>query len=189
MKNHFTFILIILITACHSQKEITQATASSLTTIQQTFEEKALAGCPISKGPLAVIDHLEQMEGFHRNKDYDFGNGSVRFNALNTSMYGRKLVDEKSMFLLNYNVDNPSYEGWTLFHTIYWFENEQDQQNMLKDLLKMFDDTFKLTQTTQYDGLRNPYARYTLPNGTQFNFKHLNADGKYVIDLLWALKG
>jgi hypothetical protein len=156
--------------------------------VMNEFERKVIGGCPISEGPLAVIKYLEELEGFHRNKEIDYGNGSVRFNAKNAEIYDRKLFDNKSVFLLNYNIANPTYEGWILFHTIYWFEEEEEKHSFLEYLITVFSEDLNLNKTTKSDLIGKPYSRYTLSNGSQFNFKHGSRGGKHFIDILWAPK-
>ncbi|MBK8055921.1 MAG: hypothetical protein IPK35_22285 [Saprospiraceae bacterium] len=151
------------------------------------FESEVLASCPISKGPSEVIKYLENLKGFQRNKEYDFGNGSIRFNAKNAKLNGFDLIDDKSLFLLNFDTNNEnSYEGWWLFQAIYYYNKSGDKEIELNRILKVLNENLRLKKEIHYDGLGNPYERYTLSNETGFNLKHGSRNNQHIIDILWA---
>jgi hypothetical protein len=155
----------------------------------RVFEREVLASCPISKGPGEVIKYLDSLEGFQRNKEYDLGNGSIRYHAKNAKINGIDLFDDKSLFLLNYNIDDQSYEGWAMFQAIYYYANLNDKENELRRILKVLEEELALKKSIYHDIYKVPYSRYTLPDGSRFNLKHGSIDNQHIINILWAPKG
>lgn len=193
LKAYRLFLPIVILMsffACVSQVELStnDLEERALTTTQafNEFEKEAMGGCPISKGPLEVVDYLEGLSGYERNERFDNGNGSIRFNAEDAMINGLDLVDDKSLFLLNYNTEHPTYDGWMIFQAIYWFEKEKDYVAKYNKLVETFNMRLKLDKKIHYDILGNEYERYTLPNGSRFNLKHSDRNGKYFIDILWG---
>ncbi len=152
----------------------------------QIFESNLLAEVPISRGPEPVIEYLSGLEGFYRNKDWDFGNGSVRFNAKNASLFGKHLVDDRSLFLLNYSLRKDGFDAWSLFQAIYFFDSKEDKDDVVKALYKTLYDDLDIEIIDKYDIERKGYDRIHLPCGSGFNFKHGDFGDRHVIDILWV---
>lgn len=198
----FKFILLIIIQcSCTSIKVIEKVETLepiaketqhlSATQILNRFENKVLGGCPISKGPAAVVEYLDQVKGFHRNINKE-SRGSIRFNAKDTEIYGRKLFNEKSLFLLNFNQFNnvklleTTYDSWFQFQAAYWFENEEDQESLYRYLMEILNHELKLERTVKADIEGTKYWKYLLPNVFHFNLKRATRDGKHIIDIIWS---
>lgn len=150
------------------------------------LEKNAFLSCPIVKGPDSVLSFLEKKSGFIRNKEFDFGNGSVRFNAKNADFLGYKLKDEKSLFLLNYFKDENGKETFSLFQAIYFFENEEDKNANVQHIVHVIEDELHLKFELNFTLDGKSYKRYFLPCGSGFNLKYSEAGSdNHLIDILW----
>ena len=150
-----------------------------------TIERELFLHCPVYDGPDSVISFLEKKPEFLRNKEYDYGNGSVRFNGKNAFFDGYPLVDDKSLFLLNYSIVGE--HKFSLFQAIYHFKNKTDKQIIYEKMINTLDNILELSKMIQYDAIGNAYNRYFLPDGSGLNFKH-SPEGmeKYFIDIVWV---
>ena len=187
MKKTIGFVLILILFSCSTNKQIgNNETKSDCQIAMSIFEKEFLSTCPISNGAEAVINYLKEFQGFNRNERFDFGNGSVRFNAKDASIYGYPVLDEKSLFLLNYSPNLRGYESWILFQAIYFFERKEDKDAVLNKMEKVINEDLKLVKEVKSTLAHEPYARFYLPCGSGFNLKHGEVDDKFVIDILWA---
>jgi hypothetical protein len=135
-------------------------------------EKKLFYSVPISKSPADVISYLDQLEGFARNREYDFGNGSVRFNAKNAKYGNSNLIDEKSLFLINYTIDQMKNPDFIIFQAIYYFETEEEKEKHFNEMLEVLNKELQLKEEVRYDLLNNLYARYYLPCKTAINLSN-----------------
>lgn len=191
MKNLTVVLVIFIITSCSAKKQIvTKPSELDCPSIFAIFEKELLSSCPVSKGPQSVISYLEQFPGYYRNEKFDAVNRplrSVRFNAKQASIYAYPVLKEKSLFLLNYASNTSGYEGWTLFHTIYFFKNKADKDVVLKRMLKILKEDLNLTYEEHFTIAKESYKRFYLPCGSSgFNFKHGDWEDKHIIDILWV---
>lgn len=150
------------------------------------LEKNIFLSCPISKGPDSVLSFLSAKSGFIRNKEFDFGNGSVRFNAKNADFLGYKLKDEKSLFLLNYFKDEYGKDTFSLFQAIYFFEKEEDKNISVQNIVYVIENELHLKSeiNSTLDG--KSYKRYFLPCGSGFNLKYSEiGSDNHLIDILW----
>lgn len=155
--------------------------------ILRVIEENLFYSCPISKSPTEVISYLDNLKGFVRNKEYDFGNGSVRYNARNAKLNSSKLVDEKSLFLINHTTGRDKESKFILFQAIYYFESEAEKDLYYTKILEVLDKELQLKQEIRYDVLKNPYLRYNIPCNGGINIKQSGKrNDKYFIDVLWS---
>lgn len=155
--------------------------------IMPILENQVFLSCPLSKGPNAVVSHLEKLPTFVRNKDYDYGDGSVRFNARNASLFDLKLIDGKSLFLLNYHHNDKGEETFSLFQAIYFFETEEDKNLSYYKIIDLLEKKLMLTPQIKYDIAINTYQRYYLPCGSGINLKQTkDQTDKHIIDILWV---
>lgn len=145
---------------------------------------------PIKDGAEATISYLESLPNYIRNKEYDLGNGSVRFNAKGASVYGYELQDEKSLFLINYHIAGGHKDKIFLFQAIYYFQSEEDKKAMLKQIKYSLEGKLQLEKEIKYDAARSPYDRYYLPCGSGINLKYSKSDDeRNIIDILWIDEG
>lgn len=150
------------------------------------LEKNAFLSCPIVKGPDSVLSFLEKKSEFIRNKEFDFGNGSVRFNAKNADFLSYKLKDEKSLFLLNYFKNKQGKEVFLLFQAIYYFENEEEKNSCYENIVHIIENELHLKAEIKYTINRQSYNRYYLSCGSGFNLKHSETGSdNHIIDILW----
>ncbi len=150
------------------------------------LENNAFLSCPISKGPDSVISFLTRKSGFIKNKEFDFGNGSVRFNAKNADFLGYKLKDEKSLFLLNYFKDEHGKDTFSLLQAIYFFENEEDKNISYQNIVHIIEEELHLKSEIKSTLDGKSYKRYFLSCGSGFNLKYTEAKSEnHIIDILW----
>lgn len=187
MKKTIKVVLILMLFSCSTNKQIVNnETKSDCQIAMSIFEKEFLSTCPISNGAEDVINYLEEFQGFNRNEKFDFGNGSVRFNAKDAFIYGYPVLDEKSLFLLNYSPNLRGYESWILFQAIYFFERKEDKDAVLNKMEKVINEDLKLGKEVKFTLANEPYERFYLPCGSGFNLKHGEVDDKFVIDILWV---
>ncbi|MEZ4960191.1 MAG: hypothetical protein R2830_10290 [Saprospiraceae bacterium] len=187
MKRTIQVVIIMMLISCSINKQTgNNDTESDCQKAMSTFEKEFLSSCPISNGAEEVINYLGEFQGFNRNEKFDFGNGSVRFNAKDASIYGYPVLDEKSLFLLNYSPDLRGYESWILFQAIYFFERKEDKDAVLNKMEKAINEDLRLAKEVKLTLANEPYERFHLPCGSGFNLKHGEVDDKFVIDILWA---
>ena len=155
--------------------------------ILTSIETNLLLSCPITKRPDSVISYLAKQPKFIRNKEYEYRNRSVRFNAMNASFGQYDLVDEKSLFLLNYFTNEDGKTTFSLFQAIYFFKSEDDKSQVYKKIIEILDDKLKLIPKVMYTMRNEAYLRYNLPCGSGFNLKQtINWSDRHVIDILWV---
>lgn len=159
---------------------------SDCMTVLKVFEKKLISSCPISEGPEEVIQYLEQLPVFFRNEKYSGENGIVRFNAQNAQIYGYPIVDDKSLFLLNYDLDKEGYESWSLFQAIHFFEKKKDKVVLLEKMISVLEVELGLVNNTQNEVLGTPYYRYELPCGSGISVKSTDEGDKHIMDILWV---
>ena len=187
MKKTIQVVTILILFSCSINKQIgNDDTKSDCQIAMSIFEKEFLSSCPISNGAEDAINFLEEFQGFNRNERFDFGNGSVRFNAKDASIYGYPVLDEKSLFLLNFSPNLRGYESWILFQAIYFFERKEDKDAVLNNMEKVINEDLKLDKEVKFTSASESYQRFYLPCGSGFNFKHGEVDDKFVIDVLWA---
>ena len=182
-----TFILS-LYSCSHliSKKSIENKPNNNCIEILKSLETNLFLSCPISESPDSVISYLAKQPTFIRNKEYDFGNGSVRFNAKNASFLQYNLVDQKSVFLLNYFNNENGKPTFFLFQAIYYFKNEGDKNQVYEKMIHLLDNQLKLLPEVMYDLNSEAYLRYYLPCGSGINLKQSkNLSDKSIIDILW----
>ena len=190
-------ILFLLLFNCSTNKKNIDQSNEEIVTENSTKEkncadllrriqEELFNSNSILSGADSLISHLENSPNFIRNKEYDFGNGSVRFNSKNAKVYDYELIDEKSLFLINYNITGPDENEVFLFQAIYYFKRKEDQLNLLDRMVKFLNNETSLIKTTHYDIEGNPYNRYYLPCGSGINFKFSpKEDKRNIINILW----
>jgi len=187
MKKIITAVILLLLFSCSAKKQIGNTEAKSDCQVAMaTFEKEFLSFCPISKGPEEVIKYLEKYQGYKRNEKFDLGNGSIRFNAKDASIYGYPVLDDKSLFLLNYTPNSGGYESWRLFQAIYFFKKKKDKEAVLKKMEKVVGEDLNLRIEDKLTLADVPYKRVHLPCGSAFDLKHGDVDDKFVINILWA---
>jgi hypothetical protein len=187
MKKTIQVVIILMLISCSIKKQTGNNDAKSDCQIAMSiFEKEFLSSCPISNGADAVINYLEEFQGYSRNKKFDLGNGSVRFNAKDALIYGYPVLDEKSLYLLNFSPNLKGYESWILFQAIYFFERKEDKDAVLNQMKKAIIEDLKLSKEVKFTLANEPYERYYFPCGSGFNLKHGEVDGKFIIDILWA---
>jgi hypothetical protein len=99
------FYILVIIHACTvSNKSVTntEKKVSDCSVFMTAMEKEVWFSCPISKGPIETITHLENMPTFVRNKEHDTYSvyGSVIFNAKNAKnakFTQDSLIDDKSL--------------------------------------------------------------------------------------------
>ena len=188
--NYLSFIITLVgFFGCNSKiKPIIKPTDLNENCIKGmvVLEKNAFLSCPIIKGPDSVISFLEKKSGFFRNKEFDFGNGSVRFNAKNADFLSYKLKDEKSLFLLNYFKNEQGKEVFLLFQAIYYFENEDDKNRCYQNIVHVIENELHLNPEIKFTLNGQSYKRYYLSCGSGFNLKHseVGSDSQ-IIDILW----
>lgn len=188
MKFAFLGFFFFLALSCNTLKKdkVEPSQPASIGEIMPIIEKDLFMSCPISKGPNHVMAYLEGIPSFVRNKEYDRGNGSVRFNAKGATFFGAALIDEKSLFLLNYRTESPN-EKLTLFQAIYFFKNEADKKVNYQRILDLLTKDLNLTYDGKHDLANNLYLRFYLPDGSAFNLKQTpDKSDKHVIDILWV---
>jgi len=187
MKKTIQVVSILMLFSCSINKQTGNIeTKSDCQIAMSIFEKEFLSSCPISNGAADVINYLEGFQGFNRNEKFDHENGSVRFNAKDASIYGYPVLDEKSLFLLNYSSDLRGYESCILFQAIYFFEEKEDKDAVLNKMEKVINEDLKLGKEIKFTLANEPYKRFYLPCGSGFNLKHGKVGDKFVIDILWA---
>lgn len=125
------------------QNQITANDSTGESRCEQIFKRiqvELFNANPISSGADSLIAYLEKAPSFIRNKKYDHGNGSVRFNAKDAEVYGYNLIDEKSLFLINYTLAGPQKNKVFLFQAIYYFENKEDQLELTQRMKKFLSE-------------------------------------------------
>lgn len=196
MKNHctqikiLTFLSICLIAnSCTLKPKNNKNLINSIQSCDKEMvilEKNIFLSCPISKGPEAVLSFLGQKSGYIRNKEFDYGNGSVRFNAKNADFLGYKLKDEKSLFLLNYFKDEQGKDTFSLFQAIYFFENEEEKNISVQNIVHLVEDELHLQSEINFTLDGKSYKRYFLPCGSGFNLKYSEIGSyNHIIDILW----
>ena len=184
-----TFILSLY--SCshlNNKKSIENKPNNNCIEILKSLETNLFLSCPISESPDSVISYLAKQPTFIRNKEYDFGNGSVRFNAKNASFLQYNLVDQKSVFLLNYFNNENGKPTFYLFQAIYHFKNKEDKNQVYEKMIDLLDNQLKLLPEVMYDLNSEAYLRYYLPCGSGFNLKqYKNLTDKFFIDIIWVL--
>jgi len=140
--------------------------------LMNKVEEILYMSCPVQEGPQAVISYLENKPDYIRNKQFDKGNGSVRFNAKNARFEGYELVDEKSVFLLNYHIQKDEF---SLFQAIYFFKNEEDKNIVYSKIAEFLKNEASFNHDLKSDIRGKSYDRYYLPDGSGFNLKRYNS--------------
>lgn len=183
----YSLLLLTGICSCARSMQQTIAEKKDCKQILRVIEENLFYSCPISKSPADVVLHLDKLEGFVRNKEYDFGNGSVRYNARNAKLNSSKLVDEKSLFLINHTTGRDKESKFILFQAIYYFESETEKNLHYTKILEVLDKELQLKHEIRYDLLKNPYLRYNIPCNSGINIKQSGKrNDRYFIDVLWS---
>lgn len=177
----------MVISSCARTVQKTAAAKNDCKHVLATVEKNLFYACPISKSPAEVVSYLDNLEGYVRNKEYDFGNGSIRYNAKNAQYYNSNLIDGKSLFLINYTIDQGKESNFMLFQAIYYFESEAEKDSHYKKMLEVLNNELQLKQEVKYDLLNNSYLRYYLPCKTAINIKQSGKQKEeHCIDILWG---
>lgn len=181
------FALSVFLCSCTSSRQNIKAEKKDCQQLMGIVEKYLFYSCPISKSPNEVILYLDKLNGFVRNKEYDFGNGSIRWNARNAKYHDSNLIDEKSLFLINYTIEKGKESKYILFQAIYYFESEEEKDLYYNKILVVLNTELQLKQETKYDLLNNVYLRYYIPCKSRINIKQSGKrKDKYFIDILWT---
>ena len=196
MRNKFYTYLIALSVLCvlnscnHSIQKVKSENiaVNECEKTMKIIERDLFISCPFSQNPLAAVLFLDSLANFKRNKEYDYGNGSVRYNSKNAKFYNCELVDEKSVFLINYSIDPKEKPKTYLFQAIYFFKREEDKNLVYDKMITVLNKELKLKPEIRSDIENNPYFRYYLPCGAGINFKYsVNRNDMHVINILWVV--
>jgi hypothetical protein len=189
MKKLLLYFLISVLFACSSVNKAGK-TANSYIRIEADtmtyLEDNLFVGCPISKGANNTMAYIEGLQTFLKGIMSHERMGTVRYHAKNAKLFNAELVDEKSLFLLNFKPNSEAREI-TLFQAIYFFKKEEDKNATFQLIVKALEEGLGLTPIRNYDIEMKPYKKYYLHDGSGINLKYSSSGSdSHIINILWV---